>query len=72
MKTYIYGFHGVWLDGFMYVRAENRDEADKLFKENLPDYLKKGNINNDKLSDSIDVTEIKPGKRAIMIWDGEY
>ena len=73
MKTYIYNFRGVFLEGFMYVKAENRTEADELFKEELPEYLHHKNILSDgRLVEQVTVIEIKRGKRAYLIMDGDY
>lgn len=74
MKTFIYDFNGVWLGGFMYIRAEDRMEADKLFKKELPKFLHSKNFhsNGRLIEGNITVTQIKKGKRAHMIWNGDY
>jgi hypothetical protein len=73
MKTYVYDFMGVYLGGFMYVRGKDRKEADRMFKKTLPDYLYKKNINsNGRLNDCVTTIEIKNGKCAQMIWNGDY
>jgi hypothetical protein len=66
MRTYIYEFQGVYLSGYMYVRAENREAADELFKCNVPRYLYPIKI------EDTTVTEIKAGKTAVVIADGDY
>jgi hypothetical protein len=74
MKTFIYDFNGVWLGGFMYIRAEDRKEADEMFKKGLPKFLYDKNVhsNGRVINDNITVTEIKKGKRTHLIWDGDY
>ena len=75
MKTFIYDFHGNNPVGaFMYVRADDQEEANKMFKAALPLHLHKMNIrpDGDLYTDTVSVTQIKPGKQTHMISDGEY
>ncbi len=76
MKTYIYDFSGYYIGAFMYVRAEDRTEADKMFKEKVRDIsesLYHDNVwENGGIRKSVTVTEIKNGKRAVLLADGDY
>lgn len=77
MKSYLYEFQGVYLAGYMLVRADDRTEADDLFKKNLPEYLHHKNLwetggIKDGEDESVTVTQIKNGKQATLICDGDY
>lgn len=75
MKTFIYEFQGYWPVGAcMYVRADDQEEANAMFKAALPKDLHKKNIkdNGDLITDAVSITKVKPGKQTHMIADGNY
>jgi hypothetical protein len=74
MQTFIYNFNGFNPVGAsMYIRADDQEEANEMFKAELPLALYARNIKTDgDLKNTITIKKIEPGKRTFMIANGEY
>jgi hypothetical protein len=70
----MYSFHGYYPTGaYMYVRADDQEEANTMFKAALPKALYEKNIKVDgDLVSTISIEKIKPGKQTLLVSDGEY